>query len=111
MPEWFSACRSTIDVDAVPGFPRLCPFPSLDPGIAIELNLRRCQPIVTAMRSHVRYGTRNAVRGNQALAVDRPNRVDAPLHLLVEVLTLELQPVDALRIGCHLDGGLDIVPF
>jgi hypothetical protein len=42
--------------------------------------------------------------------IDTANGIDAPLHLAVEIVASELQPVDAFRIGSHLDRRLDIVP-
>ncbi len=41
----------------------------------------------------------------------RADRVDAPLHLAVEIVALEGQPVEALGIGGDLHRRLDVVPL
>ena len=111
MPERLAARRGPGEVGAEKVAPGLVALAGGDPGIAVHLDLRGRQPVVATTRRHVRDGARHAVRDDQVAVVDAADRVDAELHLPVEIVPLELQPVEALGIRCYLPRRLDVLPF
>ena len=111
VPERLAARGGAGDVAAVEVAPGLAALARLDPGVAEDLDLGGGEPVVAAFRRHVGDGAGDAVGGDQVLRIDGADGVDAPLHLAVEVVALEGEPVEAFRVGADLDRGLDVLPF
>ncbi len=111
MPEGLPARPGTREVDRLPRLPELGALARRRPREAVDLNLRRGEPVVRAGRPHVHEAVRRAVRCDQAVLIDLADRVDAPLHLLVEVLPAELEPVERLGVGAERAGDLHIGPL
>ena len=102
VPERLAARGGAGDVGAVEVAPGLAALARLDPGVAEDLDLGGGEPVVAAVGRHVGDGAGDAVGGDQVLLVDGADGVDAPLHLVVVVLALEGEPVEAFGIGADL---------
>ena len=111
VPPLLAARGGAGDVGPEEVLPGLEAAAARHPGEPIELDLAGGEPVVGAAGRHVGDGAAKTVRRDQAVLVDGPDRVDAPLHLAVVVVALELEPVEVFGVRRDRGRRLDIVPL
>ncbi len=99
VPERLAAAARTHQVHGLHQLPGLGRVPLLHVGQAVGLDLGGRAPLVGAAEGVVVERRGLAVRADQRVGVNAPDQVDPPLHVLVEGILAEGDPVQALGIG------------